>query len=103
MSSLRRLAAGDYSVERAHPLTEILAAADDGRAESLLLPLDGLFAAYPTLTADAEAERRIRCGNPAAVSAGDGTYRVYAQSGDFLALCRVEQGGLNTIKSFFEV
>ena len=103
MSSLRRLAAGDYSVERAHPLTEILAAADDGRAESLLLPLDGLFAAYPALTADAEAERRIRCGNPAAVPAGDGTYRVYAQNGAFLALCRVEQGALNTIKSFFEV
>ena len=103
MSALRRVAAGDCSVDVAHTLPEIIAAAEAGEAERLLRPLDGLFAAYPALTADAEAERRIRCGNPAAAGAEDGTYRVYAQSGEFLALCRAEDGELNTIKSFFEV
>ena len=103
MSALRRLAAGDYRVDEAHTLPEIIAAAEAGRAEEYLLPLDGLFAGYPALTADTEAERRIRCGNSAAAEAADGTYRVYAESGEFLALCRAEEGRLITIKSFFEV
>lgn len=103
LSALRRLEAGAFSVQEAHTLPEILAAAEAGRAESLLLPLDTLFAACPTLTADAEAERRIRCGNPASLDAEDGTWRVYAATGEFLALCRVQQGEGTTIKSFFEV
>ena len=32
-----------------------------------------------------------------------GEYRAYAQSGEFLALCRAQGGKLSTIKSFFEV
>ena len=103
MSSLRRLAAGDYRLEQAHSLPEILAAAERGEAESLLLPLDSLFAAHPALTADAKAERRIRCGNVADTAAPDGLYRVYAETGEFLALSLAERGELTTIKSFFEV
>ena len=103
MSSLRRLTAGDYSVDAAHTLPVILAAAEAGEAEKLLLPLDGLFAQYPALTADAETERRIRCGNPARTDAADGDRRVYSEAGEFLALCRVSGGELTTIKSFFEV
>ena len=90
MSALRRVRAG--------------AAAAEGRAEELLLPLDGLFAAHPALTVGAEAERRIRCGNEAALpDTPDGVWRVYGESGNFLALCRTEAGALKTIKSFFEV
>jgi len=33
----------------------------------------------------------------------DGEYRVYGESGEFLALCRAESEKLSTIKSFFEV
>ena len=32
----------------------------------------------------------------------DGTFRVYGAEGAFLALSRVQQGRLSTIKSFFE-
>ena len=32
-----------------------------------------------------------------------GEYRVYSESGEFLALSRVSQGKLMTIKSFFQV
>ena len=103
MSSLRRLAAGDFRIEDAHSLPEILAAAERGEAESLLLPLDSLFAAHPALTVGAKAERRIRCGNPADTKAPDGLYRVYAETGEFLALSLAERGELTTIKSFFEV
>ncbi len=103
MSALRRTAAGEYTVDEAHTLPEIIAAAEAGEPERFLRPLDELFRACGALTADAEAERRIRCGNTAATAAEDGVWRVYAEDGAFLALCRAESGELNTIKSFFEV
>lgn len=104
MSALRRVRAGAFSVQEAHTLPAVIAAAAEGRAEELLLPLDGLFAAHPALSVGAEAERRIRCGNEAALpDVPDGVWRVYGESGSFLALCRTEAGALKTIKSFFEV
>lgn len=104
MSALRRVRAGRFSVEDAHTLPAVIAAAAEGRAESLLLPLDRLFDAYPALTAYAETERRIRCGNEAALpDTPDGIYRIYGETGAFLVLSRVEAGVLTTIKSFFEV
>ena len=104
MSALRRVRAGAFSVEDAHTLPEIIAAAEQGRGEALLLPLDRLFNAHPALTVGAEAERRIRCGNEAALpGTPDGVWRVYGEGGAFLALSRTEAGTLKTIKSFFEV
>ncbi len=103
MSSLRRVSAGDFSLDGAHTLPEIFEAAEKGEAESLLLPLDTLFASLPAFTIGAEAERRLRCGNPYAVDAPDGEIRVYSERGGFLALARVENGVAQTIKSFFEV
>ena len=104
MSALRRVRAGAFSVQQAHTLPKVIAAAAEGRAEELLLPLDGLFAAHPALTVGAEAERRIRCGNDAALpDTPDGVWRVYGENASFLALCRTEAGALKTIKSFFEV
>lgn len=104
MSSLRRLEAGRFSVEQAYTLAQVQQAADEGRAESLLLPLDMMFAEYRALSVDAEAEHRIRSGNTAYLpDTPDGTWRVYGESGGFLALSRTENGILTTIKSFFEV
>ena len=104
MSALRRVRAGVFSVQQAHTLPEVIAAAAEGRAEELLLPLDGLFAAHPALRVGAETERRIRCGNEAALpGTPDGVWRVYGEDASFLALCRTEAGALKTIKSFFEV
>lgn len=104
MSALRRVRAGAFSVQEAHTLPEVITAAAEGRAEELLLPLDGLFAAHPALSVGAEAERRIRCGNDAALTdVPDGVWRVYGEDASFLALCRTEAGALKTIKSFFEV
>ena len=104
MSALRRVRAGAFPVQEAHTLPEVIAAAAEGRAEELLLPLDGLFAAHPALSVGEEAERRIRCGNDAALpDTPDGVWRVYGEDASFLALCRTEAGALKTIKSFFEV
>lgn len=102
MSSLRRTEAGDFRLEDALPLEQIIARAEEREAEKLLLPVDGLFAAYPKLMVGAAEEKRIRNGSPVSVSAADGDYRVY-HDGAFLALSRVRDGVMSSIKSFYEV
>ena len=103
MSALRRVAAGAFSVENAHSIEEVQREADAGRAQSLLLPVDSLFADSGALTVGAAEEKRIRCGGEIDRDLEDGTWRVYAENGAFLALSRAASGRLTTIKSFFEV
>ena len=105
MSALRRTAAGEFTVDAAHTLDEVIAAANAGNAEELLIPVDTLFAAHPAWHAGAAAERRIRCGNEVkAAGLADGEYRVYsAETGEFLMLGRAQSGTMKTVKSFFEV
>lgn len=104
MSSLRRTAAGDFSVSQAYTIDEVVAAAAAGEAGKLLLPTDSMFAALPRCTAGAQDERRIKNGNEIKTPAlADRDYRVYSDSGEFLMLGRAENGRMRTIKSFFEV
>ena len=101
MASLVRTKAGAFSLDRAHTMEEIIAAKDP---ETLLLPVDTLFAQYPALTVNAAGERKLR--NGAQIKAGsqpDGCCRVYSETGEFLLFGRVAGGLLTTIKSFFEV
>ena len=102
MSSLRRTEAGRFTLEDAHTLSEVQAAADEGRAAELLLPVDTLFS-EPAARVDAGAEKLLCSGGRPRTALADGRYRVYGAAGDFLALCRAESGQLITIKSFFEV
>ena len=105
MSALRRTAAGNFTVDAAHTLDEVIAAANAGEVEKLFIPVDTLFASYPAWQAGAAAERRIRCGNEVkAAGLADGEYRVYsAETGEFLMLGRARDGVMKTVKSFFEV
>ena len=103
MSALRRVQAGAFRVENAYTIAQIQQAAEEGRAESLLLPVDSLFMDCPSCTAYAFMERRLRCGNPVKYAAKDGKYRIYSENGEFLLLGQVFGGELKTIKSFFEV
>lgn len=103
MSSLRRLEAGGFSVDKAHKLSEVQEYADQGRAEELLLPVDSLFTELNSCVAEAWQERKLRCGNDYSVGLPDGDYRVYSASGEFLMLGRVENKKMKTLKSFFEV
>ena len=100
MAALRRTRAGRYGIEQAHSLEEILAAPDP---EALLLPVDSLFSDRPTVKVNEVGEKKLR--NGAALKTPklpDGEYRVYGPQGDFLALCAVTQGQMDTVKSFFE-
>ena len=103
MAALRRLEAGAFTVEEAHSLEEIAQAASEGRAETLLLPVDTLFRSVPAETVGAAAEKKIRNGNTFRTSLPDGALRLYSETGEFLALARAENGVCRTIKSFFEV
>lgn len=103
MSSLRRLSCGCFDIADAVTMEQVQQAADRGEAEALLLPTDSLFSEYPAYTAGSKAERLIRCGSAARADIAEGEYRVYSETGEFLALCRCEAGTLNTIKSFFNI
>lgn len=103
MSSLRRLKAGAFSIEQAHTIDEIQAAADNGELDGILIPVDRLFSAYPALTVSETAEKKLRNGNIIKLAGPNGTYRVYTQTGGFLLLGDIEDNKLKTIKSFFEV
>lgn len=98
MSALRRTNAGPFDVRDAHTLSEI---AED--PERYFIPVDSLFSEHPAIELSAAQTAKLKCGNILNVSAKNGTYRVYGENGDFLALANVSEGKLKTIKSFFEV
>lgn len=100
MESLRRTAAGNYTIEEAVPLETLLEAEDPA---GFLRPVDTMFARHPALILTAKQELRCRNGNSFTVAVPDGTYRAYSQNGEFLMLAQVEDGVMSTIKSFFEV
>ncbi len=98
MAQLRRVQAGAYTAGEAVPLEALLESPDPGQ---YLRPMDSLFLAYAAVTLTPKQELRCRNGNSFTVSIADGTYRVYGEDGEFLALSRVEFGVMSTIKSFF--
>ena len=104
MAALRRVEAGEYTLEGAIPLRTLLDISERGEdVEHLLRPVDTMFASHPALTLNEKQARLVKNGNAFASDCADGTYRAYAPDGEFLALCRAEGGKVSTIKSFFEV
>lgn len=100
MESLRRVAAGEYTVDEALPLQTLL---DTEEPEKYLRDVDTMFRNYPAVTLTANQETRCRNGNAFSVSLAPGTYRAYSQGGEFLMLAKVDGGVMSTIKSFFQV
>ena len=100
MAALRRVQAGEYTAEEAVTLEQLLNAEDK---EQFLRSVDSMFRNYPAVTLTEKQEMRCRNGNSFTLGIADGTYRAYSQSGEFLALSKVESGIMSTIKSFWEV
>ena len=103
MSYLRRTAAGEFNISEAGRLEDIIAIGERGEGESLMLPVDKLFGAYPILKLNAKQEKLFRNGVRISVNGEEKDYRVYSSNGDFIALAKIEQGLLISIKTFFEV
>ena len=104
MSSLRRTRAGSFAISQAVTMQQVLEFAAQNDPQQLLLPVDALFAAHPPLIVTMGQAARLK--NGAQIKDWQfrpGTYRVFAEDGEFLLLGRVENGVLTTIKSFFEV
>ena len=100
MESLRRVAAGEYTIDEAVPLQTLL---DTEEPEKYLRGVDTMFRNCPAVTLTANQETRSRNGNAFSVSLAPGAYRAYSQGGEFLMLAKVDGGVMSTIKSFFQV
>ena len=100
MAALRRVQAGEYTIEEAVPLLQLL---EETEPEKFLRPVDTMFRNYPAVTLSEKQALRCRNGNSFSVKLEEGTYRAYDQNGEFLMLAKVEDGIMSTIKSFFEV
>ena len=104
MAALRRVEAGEYTLEGSVPLRQLLDISEAGEdVEHFLRPVDSMFASHEKLSLNEKQARLVKNGNAFNGSCADGTYRVYAPDGEFLALCKAENGKVSTIKSFFEV
>ena len=100
MAELRRVTAGEYTIEESVPLQTLL---DTENPEQYLRGVDTMFRNYPEIKLTPNQEKRCRNGNSFSVNLAEGTYRAYSQSGEFLMLAKVEDSVMSTIKSFFEV
>ena len=100
MAELRRTSAGEYTIEEAVPLQVLL---ETENPAQYLRPVDSMFRNFPAVTLSPKQETRVRNGNSFSCTLEAGTYRTYSQTGAFLALSKVEDGVMSTIKSFFEV
>ena len=101
MSSLRRTMAAGFTLEQAVSLDTVQNSED---RVSLLLKVDAYFSEYPALTVAGSAEKKLRNGMTLVMPQLEpGQYRVYGESGEFIALCAANDGKLTTVKSFFEV
>ena len=100
MAALRRVQAGEYTIEESVALDALIAAEDP---QVYLRPVDSMFRNYPAVTLTEKQELRCRNGNSFTVQMADGTYRAYSKAGEFLMLAKVEDGVMSTIKSFWEV
>lgn len=100
MQSLRRVQAGEYTASEAVPLQTLLDATDPAQ---YLRGVDTMFRDLPAVTLTANQEKRCRNGNAFSIQLPDGRYRAYGADGEFLMLAQVENGVMETVKSFFEV
>ena len=100
MESLRRVTAGEYTIQNAVPLQTLIESSDPS---GYLLPVDSMFRQYPAVTLTEKQEKCCRNGVAFTCNLAEGTYRVYGQNGEFLALSHMVEGKLTTIKSFWAV
>jgi tRNA pseudouridine55 synthase len=100
MAQLRRVQAGEYTIEESVPLQVLLEAENP---EIYLRPVDSMFRNYPEVILSPKQEKCCRNGAAFSIQLDAGTYRCYSKDGEFLSLSKVEDGILSTIKSFFDV
>lgn len=105
MTALRRTQSGAFTLDQAHTMEEILAAANESPdpecAQRLLVPVDKAFEEYPPLTATDWLAQRLQNGAPTRVKLADGVYRVYHNE-DFLGLAEAKEQNITVKKLFLD-
>lgn len=101
MTSLRRTAAGMFTIDNAYTPTEL--EEKHGEIESLLIAPDGVFADYPAIYLNEKQTRSIV--NGVRMTWRDGVenqcYRLYNEKREFLCVSRCVDGKLQLEKSFW--
>lgn len=100
METLRRTAAGEYTLADSVELDTLLNAECP---EDYLRDVDTLFRQYPAVTLTEKQTLRCRNGNSFSIALPEGSYRAYDGQGTFLMLAKVRGGIMETVKSFFDV
>ena len=100
MEALRRVTAGEYTIEEAVPLQTLL---ETENPQQYLRGVDTMFRDLPQVVLTEKQEKRCRNGNSFTRNLPTGRYRAYSQKGEFLMLAAVEENVMSTVKSFFEV
>ena len=91
LSALRRVAAGEFTLERARTLEELCELAELGRLAEAVIPSAELLPELPAAYVDAATETRVRAGNdfrtsPFVVSPGAPLVKALSYSGDLIAI-----------------
>lgn len=124
MSSLIRTAAGIFTIDRAHRLSEIEQAAAEGRLDDILVGPDRFFGGTPAAVTGKNAEKAAYNGNRIALSEvivkdendgmpgreviteadknPNGLYRVYDSNNGFIGLFRKEAEELVPYKMLYD-
>lgn len=100
MSALRRVRAGSFLIENSYKISA-LNEMDDPK--SVLIPIDGAFSHWNSLTVDPAREKKCRCGVIIDADAPDGDCRVYNEKGEFFMLGRVTNGQMKCLRGFFDL
>jgi tRNA pseudouridine55 synthase len=110
MESLLRTRVSRFALADAHTLSQIEACRDAGTLDSLLLPVDMVFEAYPALHVTGAAQKKLANGNRLSPSdvqehmdSGQEYFRLYDESGRFYGLYERDAAGvgLKSKKMFF--
>lgn len=76
LEEIRRTASGEFRIEQAATLEALRQAADEARAEEILIPMEKLLSELPRAVVAESVERRVRHGakfelNPSSIHAGE--------------------------------
>ncbi len=101
MSGLVRTKSAMFTLDEAKTLDEIRTIVEKGGKESLIIPVDAVFAELPEINLDDKRTGQILNGMFLKVTLPDGQYRVYGNGGDFLCVGKVEKNILKIVKNFY--
>ncbi len=92
MTELVRTKSSVFCIQDAKTLEELKKEADLHGAQSVLSGVDMVFKSYPDIKVTDAVKQRLLNGALSRISANEGTYRAYGQTGEFIGVCEVFKG-----------